>query len=119
MTSNKIGLINITQLGKGFALLNCNYSDDNRSSEARAEFNICDGALCDALYPMTSTKGNLIETGQICRYKNGEGSTPCYDWLGDDASIDYLTVPTTRWRTLDFDTFRAFGHKETNDFSIE
>ncbi|MCU0661492.1 MAG: hypothetical protein MUC50_04095 [Myxococcota bacterium] len=107
-------------VGDSWALLNCTLAEPvNPKAETRvagATFRVCtDFESCrgdtGGLYRPTGDVGTISETNNGCFIKVGMRSKPCYDWVGGDATLDYLSAEQDQlFSTLDFDTFRGHGH---------
>ena len=103
------------------AILNCNYNSGNGdpyNREAVAVYSICPRSLneCfDTLYKTTGRDGAINESANGCAIERGMRRTPCYEFVGSDVTLDFMTyTPDSKepWRTLDFDLQRSFGYDE-------
>jgi hypothetical protein len=103
-------------IGDDWALLNCHMFDkSNDTMQATAEYRVCSAPEdCDVLFPTMARVGAIEENPSGCTIERGMRREPCYEWMGNDVSMDFMSFmdgARQPWHTLDFDYFRSFGYE--------
>ena len=114
---------NNTQLNKAesdqtWAVLNCNYNGGQNETSVAAHYQVCPRDLNECfttLYPTMGRDGAIFETEAGCAVERGMRRTPCYEFTGNEVTLDFMTYTSDSkevWHTLDFDLHRSFGYDE-------
>jgi hypothetical protein len=102
-------------IGDAWALLNCHVFGGTESMQATVNYRICsDYTDCDKLYPTMQRVGAIEESSSGCIIERGMRREPCYEWTGNDVSMDFMSFmdgAKQPWHTLDFDYYRSFGYE--------
>lgn len=111
-SATETALVNfLTKTNKAWALLNCNLANENDASEV-AEIVATVSTTYDE-----NEYGIIVENANSCLYTNGIGGKqtkiPCYEWIGGDVSMDYLSAELEMHNTVDYDLLRGFGYEES------
>ena len=60
---------------------------------------------------MPLSEGNVVETANGCRIEVDQTRTmPCYEWMGNDASIDPVNDADSNYQSLEFSGFKLFSY---------
>jgi hypothetical protein len=103
------GLLEMTGVtGKAWALLNCNLANHQDPAVEMAMVRIGGITIIQEF-----ATGAILETANGCTVDLGRDRVaPCYEWMGQDPSLDVLNAPAEPYKTLDFSQFHSFAHDE-------
>ncbi|MBT97477.1 MAG: hypothetical protein CL902_02480, partial [Dehalococcoidia bacterium] len=91
-----------------FALLNCNYAEDDT--------NVAGVVLSGINIIHETSRGAVLETANGCRVEIDQVRTePCYEWIGQDPSIDPSNGELNTYSDLEFFSFKSFSYGLTPD----
>lgn len=93
-----------------WAMLNCNYANRDNGQMAAVTID-----LSTHNFWKYKEIGEIKETANYCLVETGDVSKPCYEWIGGDVALDYMTYVDADkeiFDTLDIDVHRSFGWDE-------